>query len=250
VPFASANAANALRPKDEPMKQADWLTGSNPDTMVAFLADRASDRQWRLFTAGCLREVGHLLIEHRTRQAFLVLQAFADGQKTEEELAVANRTAAAAHGHLFSSGFPRGNYDRRILPRVEAAHQALVRATMPGLNPRSQAVVVSSTLRFADYHDPAWRQRISKTQCDLLRDLFGNPFRPVRVPKRWLRTIGQQAAEVARAIYDDRSFDELGILADALLDADCPRDELVRHCRENGPHGRGCWVVDALLGKT
>jgi len=229
------------------MKEIDWLCGSNPDPMVAYLADLASDRQWRLFAAGCLREVGHLLLDPRTRQAFLVMQAFADGQKTTEDLAAAHAIALTAHRHLFSAAFPRDNYDHRILPRVEAAHQALVRATMPGLNPRSQAVVVSSTLRFADYHDSAWRQRVSKTQCDLLRDLFGNPFKPVQVPGKWLRTTGQQAVEVARVIYDDRTFDELGILADALADADCPCEELIRHCRQTAPHGRGCWVVDLLL---
>jgi hypothetical protein len=232
------------------MKEQDWLTGSNPDVMLAFLVDRASARQWRLFAAACLREVGHLLLDQRARQAFLVLQDHADGRKSNDELAAAHGAATASHRYLYSASFPRGNYDRHVLPRVAAAHQALVRATMPHLEPRSGAVVVSGILRFADYHDAGWRQRISKTQCDLLRDLFGNPFRPVRMPQSWLRTTGRQAVEVARTIYEDRSFDELGILADALVDADCPCDDLVRHCRDSAPHGRGCWVVDRLIGRS
>jgi hypothetical protein len=229
------------------MTDTDWLAGTNPDTMISLLTKRVSNRRWRLFTAACLREVGHLLLGQAARQAFLVLEAFADGHKSAAELAVAHGEAVAAHRHLFSASFPRDRYDRRVLPRVEAAHQMLAWATLPSRDPRRQALMVASTLRHADHNDPAWRQRIARTQCDLLRDLFGNPFRRLRVPKAWLRTTGQQAVEIARAIYEDRSFDELGILADALVDADCPCDELVCHCRESGPHGRGCWVVDRLL---
>jgi hypothetical protein len=231
------------------MTELDWLAGSNPDVMLAFLGDRPSARQWRLFAAGCLREVGHLLLDHRARQGFLVLLDHADGLKTDADLAAAHGAATASHRYLFSAAFPRGSYDRHVLPRVAAAHQALVRATRPDLEPRSGAIDVSITLRFADSHEATWRQRICKTQCDLLRDLFGNPFRSVSLPEDWLHTTGQQAAEVARAIYDDRTFDELGILADALIDADCPCDEMVRHCRDSVPHGRGCWVVDRLLAK-
>ncbi len=229
------------------MTEAEWLGGSNPEPMMALLMEEGSKRRWRLFTAGCLRELGHLLLDQRARDAFLTLEAFADDQCCRSDLAAANAAASSAHRHLFSAAFPRDDYDRRVLPRVEAVHAALVRATTPGLAPFQQAVVVSSTLRNADPYDPTWRQRTSKTQCDLLRDLFGNPFRAVRIPKKWLRTTGQQAVEIARAIYDDRSFDELGILADALVDADCPCPELVRHCRETMPHGRGCFAVDMLL---
>ena len=54
---------------------------------------------------------------------------------------------------------------------------------------------------------------------------------------------------LARAIYDDRAFDRLPILADALLDAGCDDDDILTHCRSARPHVRGCWVVDLVLGK-
>jgi hypothetical protein len=41
----------------------------------------------------------------------------------------------------------------------------------------------------------------------------------------------------------------LAILADALFDAGCDNEELLTHCRADGPHVRGCWAVDLILGR-
>jgi hypothetical protein len=82
--------------------------------------------------------------------------------------------------------------------------------------------------------------------CDLIHDLFANPFRPIALDPRW-RT--SDAVGLARAIYDDRAFDRLPILADALIDAGCDDEQVLAHCRSDGPHVRGCWVVDLVLGK-
>jgi len=78
------------------------------------------------------------------------------------------------------------------------------------------------------------------------RDIFSNPFRPVTFDPRW-RT--SDAVGLARAIYDDRTFDRLPILADALIDAGCDDEQVLAHCRSEGPHVRGCWVVDLVLGR-
>src|SRR4051812_9910492 len=84
-------------------------------------------------------------------------------------------------------------------------------------------------------------------QCRLLCDLFGPlPFRPVPLDP----ALGTPAVvHLARSIYDDRAFDQLPILADALEDAGCTSREVLEHCRGPGPHVRGCWVVDLVLGK-
>jgi hypothetical protein len=55
--------------------------------------------------------------------------------------------------------------------------------------------------------------------------------------------------KLSRAIYDDRAFDRLPVLADALEDAGCTDRTILAHCRSGGEHVRGCWVVDLLLGK-
>jgi hypothetical protein len=105
------------------------------------------------------------------------------------------------------------------------AHMGLTRAheiARKGL-PRAQAVV-----------------------CGWLRDIAGNPFRPVAFDPRW-RT--GDVTGLARAIHEDRAFDRLRLLADALMDAGCADETVLAHCHSDGPHGRGCWVVDLALGK-
>ena len=83
--------------------------------------------------------------------------------------------------------------------------------------------------------------------CDLIRDIFGNPFRPVVADPAWLTPTVQS---IASAIYADRAFDRLPILADALEEAGCTDADVLLHCRIPGEHVRGCWVVDLVLGKT
>jgi hypothetical protein len=83
-------------------------------------------------------------------------------------------------------------------------------------------------------------------QGPYLREIFGNPFRPVILNTAW-RT--STVTALAQAIYEDRAFDRLPILADALEDAGCTDADILGHCRGGGEHVRGCWVVDLVLGK-
>ncbi|MBL8799438.1 MAG: hypothetical protein JNM56_36490 [Planctomycetia bacterium] len=86
-----------------------------------------------------------------------------------------------------------------------------------------------------------------RNQCSLLRCIFGNPFRPVAIASSWhTSTVGQ----LAQAIYDERAFDRLPILGDALEDAGCDNGDILSHCREPGAHARGCWPLDLILGKS
>jgi hypothetical protein len=82
---------------------------------------------------------------------------------------------------------------------------------------------------------------------DLIREVFGNPFRRIRVNPAWLTST---VTELARGIYEEGAFDRLPILADALQDAGCEDADILDHCRSAGPHVRGCWVVDLVLGNT
>jgi hypothetical protein len=88
-------------------------------------------------------------------------------------------------------------------------------------------------------------------QADLLRDILGNPFRPApRVDRTVLAWNAGTVVTLAQVIYDERRFTELPILADALEDAGCTDADILAHLRGPGPHVRGCWVLDLLLGKS
>jgi hypothetical protein len=80
----------------------------------------------------------------------------------------------------------------------------------------------------------------------IFRDVFGNPFRPVVLEQNWLTP---RVVALAQRIYDNRAFDPLPILADALEESGCTNADILTHCREPGPHVRGCWVIDLLTGK-
>ncbi|MBL8797494.1 MAG: hypothetical protein JNM56_26575 [Planctomycetia bacterium] len=79
-----------------------------------------------------------------------------------------------------------------------------------------------------------------------LRDILGNPLRPISADPSWQT---ETVSSLATAIYDERAFDRLPILADALEDAGCDNADMLNHCRQPGEHVRGCWVVDLVLGK-
>jgi hypothetical protein len=94
--------------------------------------------------------------------------------------------------------------------------------------------------------DDAWR----RAQGELLRDLFGNPFRaPPLVDPAWLAWKDRAAVKLAEAIYADRAFDRLPVLGDLLEEAGCAEAAIQEHCRGPGPHARGCFVVDLLTGR-
>jgi hypothetical protein len=85
--------------------------------------------------------------------------------------------------------------------------------------------------------------------CELIRDIFGNPHSSPAIDSAWLGWNDRTILKVSQAIYEERAFDRLPILADALEDAGCNVADIVDHCRGPGPHVRGCWVIDLLLDK-
>jgi len=92
-----------------------------------------------------------------------------------------------------------------------------------------------------------------KLLAGFLREIVGNPFKPPRFEESWRTTT---ATQLAQGIFDDRAFDRTIILADALLDADCDEEAVLRHLRgtelgvkEQPVHVRGCWVIELVLGR-
>lgn len=68
-----------------------------------------------------------------------------------------------------------------------------------------------------------------------------------RVSDRKLRLFA--VGSLAEQMYESRDFSAMPVLADALQESGCDNDDILSHCRGVGPHVRGCWVVDLVLGK-
>jgi hypothetical protein len=93
-----------------------------------------------------------------------------------------------------------------------------------------------------------WRT-YQRFHADLVREVFGNPFRPLRVVPGWLTWNDGTVCRLAQAIYEEKAFDRMPILADALEEAGCSEALLVDHCRRGTTHVQGCWVLDLLVDK-
>ena len=177
----------------------------------------ASDRKWRLFGCACYRFVWNFLDE-RACQRVEIAERYVDGQCTELEF------AAAAAAEALTTHWESISSNQVILSRNI-------------INIPTMEFIVNETVE---------RRMSFVAHCNLLRDIFGNPFRPVTIDPRWLTST---VIDLADVIYAERAFDRLPILADALMDAGCDSEEIINHCRGPGPHVRGCWVVDLLLKK-
>ena len=86
-------------------------------------------------------------------------------------------------------------------------------------------------------------------QCRLVRDIFPNPFLEFAFDPAWLEWNDGTVSELAPAIYDDRHFEDLPVLGDALEEAGCSDPLILDHCRSEAEHVRGCWVVDLMTGR-
>jgi hypothetical protein len=210
--------------------------------MELFLIDRGqlASRKFRLFGCACLRDVWDILPTDVLRQAIVTCERFADGLATAKELKKARDRADRTYEGM-------GDI---VEDHSAIAVTALCEATPSFPMGEGSASGISAVAAEARSNKKtSWsaaRKQARHLHAQLFRDIFGNPFRPVAVDPAW-RT--STVLALAQGIYDERAFDRMPILADALQDAGCDSEDVLTHCRGPGPHVRGCWVVDLLLGK-
>jgi hypothetical protein len=217
------------------MTEAQWLACDRPHPLLLHAGSKGADlRRVRLLGCACARRVWHLLTDPRSRLAVEVAERFADGQATAQEMEAARKEADKAGRKLDRSG-PDG--EARGLA-ADIAVAVAGKRLRPGLGLIKGAMAAGGR---------SWDRRVAETvwQADLVRDLFGNPFRPVAFDPLW-RQQGD-VFRLAEAIYHEHRFAELPVLADALEDAGCAEPTVLRHCRQGGSHARGCWLVDLVL---
>lgn len=272
------------------MDEREWLTSTDPQAMLTLLrgSGKLSDRKSRLFACAAVRRVWHLLTEERSRKAVEVAEAHADGNADAEALSSAYYAALACWraayeqmtGHpppevrsvtvttgwgqtgvaAFVSEHPGGQVRANVpSPRAAAtsAASAVLRAASPARLLPWTACEPAAEAAAGGWEGSNRCPAERAAQAGLLRELVGPlPFRLVPLSPPIRTWIDGTVVRLAQAAYEERELPSghldrarLAVLADALEEAGADA-ELVGHLRSPGPHVRGCWAVDSLLGNS
>jgi hypothetical protein len=241
------------------MTEAEWLTGGDFAAHVRFAAARLSPRRQRLLAVALCRAASHLIDDPDVVAALEVVERYADGGAPAADLERARRLCRVAaleafeeHARRVERGFCGPEWGMRH----EMAWAVAFAATTPlplvevGNRVASAAVQERTGSSLFAPAAPAAFDAATAEQSLAMRavawEVVGNPFRPVAFNPAW-RT--DTVLALARHAYDRRDFSALPILADALQDAGCDSEDVLNHCRGAGPHARGCWVLDCVLGR-
>jgi hypothetical protein len=215
-----------------------------------------SMRKLQLFACACVRQIWPRLADERSRAAVEAAERYVEGSaQSTAVLQTATESLPVDY-----TGLRRPlRWFRRIIGYRKAppASWELVRATFLGYVPQTLTFCVLSGRQeiFADLSRhvrhladacPTGKDDMAST----LRDIAANPFRPVSaIDPAWFTAADGKVVKLGEVIYAERTFDRLPLLADALEDAGCTNAEVLGHLRSPGPHVRGCWALDLVLGK-
>jgi hypothetical protein len=236
------------------LTEEEWLTGSNPGRMLGRIHPEASDRKLRLFACACVRQVWSALVDEISQRAVEVAERYADGQASHAELLAVHAQASevSALADLRSTASDPGWAATRAASRASDPARDVFRVASGAAFLSS----VSAAPWFFDPNtglplgrgDPDCRALARWEQCELMRELFGNPFRPAQFDQAWRTHEGGLVTHLARDIYDEKRFTHLPVLADLLEEAGCGDETLLAHLHQPGNHLRGCWALDRVLG--
>ena len=218
-----------------------WLISTDPWSMLQIVKrSMPSERKLRLFNATICRRFWNYLPE-ASRAILSESELLADGltQATLDERDLCRQANSAVAP--FDRQYPTKQFPSREVRIQRDAAAAVCYAVLPG-------ELWAAASYFWDI-DTAEKG----PHTDILRDIFGNPFRPAFIDLTWLTP---SVTSLAAAAYEERSLPSgelnparLGILADALEEAGCTDMRILDHLRSVRGHVRGCWAVDLLLGK-
>jgi hypothetical protein len=241
------------------MTEAEWLACTDLNAMLAYVWDRTTDRKLRLFACACVRRAWHLLKHKRSRLAIELAERYADGETGDRERrAEVTALASGLHRRQWKSDADFIEIRMRFAAKTAIELEGLRLAeAVAGLTAQVAADAAVGPAPTAESSFNRYQNRMARAlgaeraaQCALLRDIVGNPFSALSVVPTWLFWNERCVPKIAQAVYVEHRFHELPVLGDALLDAGCDNEAILAHCRAPGPHMRGCWVVDLLLGKT
>lgn len=209
------------------MTEAEWNDCTDPQRLLEFLRGKVSDRKLRLFACACVRRIHRHLGVAKSPVLIEVAEQYADGEADESEVRRASEHETSQRGRVVVSGWVA------VPDALSAASEAA----------RYCQQAAGHATRVSLRQEAAKNTR--REHATVLRCLF-NPFHASAVDPAWN---SGAVVRLAQAIYEERAFDRMPILADALEDSGCTNQDFLAHCRGSGPHARGCWVVDLLLAK-
>jgi hypothetical protein len=225
------------------MTEKEWVAGGDLKKMLKYLHKRANERKRRLFAVACCRRVWTHLRGPQCHEALETAERYADDLVPASELSEAEEKAHEAYTIARQAGFEASVMASDAVYATTCAGVGWDIAEMAAQ--RAAAAVAAGAPK--GQTRPARVAEVS-AQLALLRDVFGNPFRTIAVDPAW-RT--PDVVALAAGIYEERAFDRMPILADALQDAGCDSDDILNHLRDpHAAHVRGCWALDLILGKS
>ena len=229
------------------MTEQEWLTCTDPQKMLEFLGSKVSERKLRLFAVACCRRIWSRWGESQLPTEVVTIEMFADGEVSKKNMRAVRSKLGAMGG--VSAAWAANSAEHAVLEdnALNAAKQAVSSALY-----FAYFFIYEATFSESSYSGDC--KKAAEARADerialpsILREIFGPlPFRPVAFDPSWLTPTVTQLAE---AIYEERAFDRMPILADALEDAGCANADILEHCRQPGEHVRGCWPLDLVLAK-
>jgi hypothetical protein len=245
--------------------EKEWLTAREPDDLLEFLRERASDRQFRLFICACCRRFLPLMPKKPQHDLNLCEKYIAYGEKFAEGLITWPKLQSpfnemepviVSHDGYLAAYAARMATDRDIAgstrPMLRGRNLIAHPASTGAQYSRTVVGRLLATSKTSKGSTPTAKKRMAtiaekRYQIEILHDIFGNPFQPITFDPSWQTST---VISLALQVYDSRDFSLMPILADALQDADCDNQDVLNHCRGPGPHVRGCWVIDRLRAKS
>jgi hypothetical protein len=238
---------------EKTVTEAEWLACTDPTKLMKQFRELGSGRRLRLLAAAAVHQVEPLLSSDVCRLSLDLAIRLAD-ENVPEVLQSEMRREAWEYIRVNAGTRPQASVNADTAA-VKAIHSLPDEAVRMALWETAKAL---TRQRSADSRQ--WEEALiwSKGRLmPLVRDIFGNPFRPVTISSAILAWNNAVVVRLAQAAYEDRHLPagtldntRLLILADALEEAGCTDADILGHLRGPGPHVRGCWVVDWCLGKS
>lgn len=225
---------------EQRMNETEWLRGNDPFPLSMHIV-KGSARKLRLFAVACARRVPPVLIDDDCRRLLDASEASAEDQITPPQRRKIEKPVWALAQH-HQEAWRKALHSKKWSSVAYRRYKAISACGMTSQADRHMMRLAANEAADAAL-DPEAEKRY---QCDVLRCIYGNPFRSVAFDPTWRSDEVLRLAEAIEASWNGAEFSKL---AKALVRAGCDQAEVLKHCRGKGPHVHGCWVIDLILSK-